>query len=219
MTVNEINEILSLHFDRKANIIAERYRFWNLKQGSTESISDFSNRCDFGDFKTQALRDCLVLGPKNKIILDGLLNMDGGMNFDRVQKRAITIESNLHSSQMIQTEEHVMKVHEGTHARGQADQKNYSQTSTCSRCGNDHRGTRCKFENAICNHRKKKGYLEREEDDMMSEQDIAYINQTTNSDRGTNEPLKKWVNIGGKTIELLIDSGAPKYSCAKIDAS
>ncbi|KAF0986963.1 hypothetical protein HZS_6624 [Henneguya salminicola] len=59
--IQEINRLMERHIGECANVIAERHRFWNMRQETNEKISEFlvrikiaAIRCSFGEFQYEA---------------------------------------------------------------------------------------------------------------------------------------------------------------------
>lgn len=76
----ELLETLSNHFQRKPIIIAERFHFHKRDQEKGEGMADYaaalkqcSERCEFGGFLEQALRDRFFCGLRNRQIQKRLL--------------------------------------------------------------------------------------------------------------------------------------------------
>ena len=77
----DIVEVMKNHLNPKPLIIAERFKFHRRNQGENESISQYvaelrklSEKCDFGDYLEQALRDRLVCGLVSEKIQQRLLS-------------------------------------------------------------------------------------------------------------------------------------------------
>ena len=93
-TYDDLATILKDHFAPKKLLIAERYRFHNCIQLEGESVSTFAAKlkhlastCNFGTHLTEALRDRLVCGLRNKDIQKKLLTEEH--NFDEALKKAL----------------------------------------------------------------------------------------------------------------------------------
>ena len=70
--VDELNDILTKHFQPTPIVIAERYKFYSQDQREIENIATYvtelqklTKYCDFKPFLNEALRDKLVCGLKN----------------------------------------------------------------------------------------------------------------------------------------------------------
>ena len=93
-TYDDLATILKDHFAPKKLLIAERYRFHNCIQLEGESVSTFATKLkhlastfNFGTHLTEALRDHLVCGLRNKEIQKKLLTEEH--NFDEALKKAL----------------------------------------------------------------------------------------------------------------------------------
>ena len=67
-TYKELNDMLIDHLDPKPTVVAERYRFHKLQQGSM-TVAEFraklrvvAGRCNFGTFSEDAMRDQFIFG-------------------------------------------------------------------------------------------------------------------------------------------------------------
>ena len=97
-TYDNLATILKDHFASKRLLIAERYRFHNCIQLEGEGVSTFAAKlkhlastCNFGTHLSQALRDRLVCGLRNKEIQKKLLTEEH--NFDEALKKALGAEA------------------------------------------------------------------------------------------------------------------------------
>lgn len=68
-TYEELRQVLQDHLSPKPVVIAERYRFWTVRQKAGQSVSQYlaelrrlAEKCQFGDFLNDALRDMFVIG-------------------------------------------------------------------------------------------------------------------------------------------------------------
>lgn len=98
---------LSNHFDKKKLEVAERFNFYQRKQGPTESIKeysaelrDFARHCNFGTFLDSALRDAFVMGIKDERVQRKLLTTDA-LTFTDAIKTAEASESLENQSQAL----------------------------------------------------------------------------------------------------------------------
>lgn len=69
VSFSEICRALCKRYDKSESILRRRYKFYRREQGLSEKAEDFiravkqlADRCDFGEFKSQAIRDRLVFG-------------------------------------------------------------------------------------------------------------------------------------------------------------
>ncbi|KAK2557960.1 hypothetical protein P5673_019522 [Acropora cervicornis] len=97
-TYDNLATILKDHFAPKRLLIAERYRFHNCIQLEGEAVSTFAAKlkhlastCNFGTHLSEALRDRLVCGLRNKEIQKKLLTEEH--NFDEALKKALGAET------------------------------------------------------------------------------------------------------------------------------
>ncbi|XP_055714938.1 uncharacterized protein LOC129809154 [Phlebotomus papatasi] len=96
-TYQQLVEVLKAKYAPRHSIIAERFKFYRQDQQMDETVSEYimelqalSEKCEFGDFLSWALRDRLVMGLKEKRIQEKLLSLDA--SFEESQKAAIQAE-------------------------------------------------------------------------------------------------------------------------------
>ena len=92
-TYQELMELVRQHVSPKPIVIAERYNFYNRKQREGESVAQYiaelrklSERCVFGAFLKEALRDMFVIGLKDMSVQKKLLserNLDLKTAYDK----------------------------------------------------------------------------------------------------------------------------------------
>ena len=78
---DEIVQVLQNHLSPKPLIIAERFKFHRRNQGESESVAQYlvelrklSEKCEFGEYLEQVLRDQLVCGLVSEKIQQRLLS-------------------------------------------------------------------------------------------------------------------------------------------------
>lgn len=77
----DICDALCKRYDQCESILRRRYKFYRREQGSSESAEDFiravkqlAERCDFGGFKSEAIRDRLVFGINDRDLQKRLMD-------------------------------------------------------------------------------------------------------------------------------------------------
>lgn len=82
ISFQEICNALCKRYDKSESILRRRYKFYRREQGPSEGAEDFiravkqlAERCDFGGFKSEAIRDKLVLGVGDRDLQKRLLDM------------------------------------------------------------------------------------------------------------------------------------------------
>lgn len=103
----EMKTKLKDYFEPKVNKTAERYKFYSRQQKEDETVSDYlveikalSQKCEFGDYLTQALCDKIVFGVNDPKIRSSLLR-EKNLDFDKACEMAKSIElANKHSEMM-----------------------------------------------------------------------------------------------------------------------
>ena len=134
----ELLETLSNHFQPKPIIIAERFHFHKRDKDDGEGMADYaaalkrcSERCEFGGFLEQALRDRFVCGMRNR----------------QIQKRLLT-ETELTWKKALP-------------ARTQNKQgRKPREQKSCFRCGGNHAPQTCKFKDQTCHFCQFKGHIQ-----------------------------------------------------------
>ena len=156
--VDELNALLSEHFEPAPLVIAERYKFYCRSQKEDESMATYiadlrrlSIHCDFKEFLSEALRDKFVCGLKNASIRKRLLT-ERKLNLSKAIELAKNLENaSIESEQMEQTE------NRPTYAIKQDERK-----KRCYRCNSEqHLANKCHHKESICNTCSLKGHIAR----------------------------------------------------------
>ena len=157
----DIVEVMKNHLNPKPLIIAERFKFHRRNQGENESISQYvaelrklSEKCDFGDYLEQALRDRLVCGLVSEKIQQRLLS-----EADLSLKKAFEIAQGMETAQK---ETHEMRVSASVSQGGEIGQVNVISRRSCTRCGKGgHHPDKCFFKDQECRACRRKGHIAR----------------------------------------------------------
>ena len=98
-TYQELKEVLRKHLKPKPLVIAERFEFHQRCQREGETVATFmaelrklADRCEFGDYLSQALRDRLVCGLSSEQIRRTLLTEEG-LTLEKVYSKAHGMET------------------------------------------------------------------------------------------------------------------------------
>ncbi|UYV78697.1 K02A2.6-like [Cordylochernes scorpioides] len=144
---DKLCKILLKHFNPKTNIIYERFVFQKMDQKSGEAISKYiirlkeqAQRCNFGDFLQESLRDRFVAGiidtPTQKKLLQ-----EEGLTFEGALDIALSAES-------ADKDLHNLKRSEDAH---RSPQHLHAINNPCKHCGkNKHLHYNCFFKSANC---------------------------------------------------------------------
>ncbi|UYV71900.1 hypothetical protein LAZ67_9000991, partial [Cordylochernes scorpioides] len=144
---DKLCKILLKHFNPKTNIIYERFVFQKMDQKSGETISKYiirlkeqAQRCNFGDFLQESLRDRFVAGiidtPTQKKLLQ-----EEGLTFEGALDIALSAES-------ADNDLHNLKRSEDAH---RSPQHLHAINNPCKHCGkNNHLHYNCFFKSANC---------------------------------------------------------------------
>ena len=94
-------QVMQNHLNPGPLIIAERFKFHQRSQGENESVAQYvaklrklSERCNFGEYLEQALRDHLVCGLVNEKVQQRLLSES-----DLLLKKAFEIAQGMEAAQ------------------------------------------------------------------------------------------------------------------------
>ncbi|UYV78773.1 K02A2.6-like [Cordylochernes scorpioides] len=140
---DKLCKILLKHFNPKTNIIFERFVFQKMDQKSGEGISKYiirlkeqAQRCNFGDFLQESLRDRFVAGiidtPTQKKLLQ-----EEGLTFEGALDIALSAES-------ADNDLHNLKRSEDAH---RSPQHLHAINNPCKHCGRDFLNL---FNNLLC---------------------------------------------------------------------
>ncbi|UYV60291.1 K02A2.6-like, partial [Cordylochernes scorpioides] len=144
---DKLCKILLKHFNPKTNIIYERFVFQKMDQKSGEAISKYiirlkeqAQRCNFGDFLQESLRDRFVAGiidtPTQKKLLQ-----EEGLTFEGALDIALSAES-------AENDLHNLKRSEDAH---RSPQHLHAINNPCKHCGKtNHLHYNCFFKSANC---------------------------------------------------------------------
>ena len=129
----EIVQVMQEHLSPKPLTIAERFKFHRRNQGENESVSQYlaelrklSEKCEFGDYLEEALRDRLVCGLVNEKIQQRLLS-----EARLLLKKAFEIAQSMETAQR---ETQVMRAL-GSHTEADIRHMNATSRKPCTRCG------------------------------------------------------------------------------------
>ena len=143
---DEIVAAMKDHLNPKPLVIAERYKFHKRVQKEGESVAQYlaslrklAEKCEFGEFLDQALRDKLVCGMQNEMIQRRLLT-EKELTAARAYEIARGMEAAHQQSTQLQTAQQEQKAHKVTSS---VESKS---TIPCWRCGKlGHLADQCFF--------------------------------------------------------------------------
>ncbi|XP_062543125.1 uncharacterized protein LOC134210829 [Armigeres subalbatus] len=99
LTYDAMIDSLKRRFDKADTDMFQRYKFYNMVQGESETAEDFilkvklqAESCEFGAFKETAIRDKLVMGVLDKQIQQRLIEEED-LTLAKVEKLIVTRES------------------------------------------------------------------------------------------------------------------------------
>ena len=215
---DELVKTLKDHITPKPIIIAERYRFHQRAQQSSETVNEFAadlqklaSTCEFGNFLGEALRDRLVCGlhdtnTQKKLLTKDELDFKKALEIANAMQNAsaqaaelkgptTNTESSKEEVNALEQEEEAFSIHK----RKENDKR---KNSKCYRCGQNHWQKPCPYINFKCHKCKKTGHLE-----AVCKSKPVYIIQSAKSTSG-EKPYIINLKVKDKNINFEVDTGA-----------
>ena len=163
----ELLKTLSNHFQPKPIIIAERFHFHKRDQDEGEGVADYaaalkrcSERCEFGEFLEQALRDRFVCGMRNRQIQKRLLT-ETELTWKKALETAIAMESAEKQANHFRPTAPPSNINV-LPARTQNKQgRKPREQKSCFRCGGNHTPQTCRFKDQTCHFCQNKGHIQK----------------------------------------------------------
>ena len=224
------------HFSPKKNVIFERSQFWRKMQQEGESaerfvgaVRDMAASCEFGEFRSEMIRDKLVAGVRDESLLRELQKEDASTLTeakvveqirqaedveDRVKKLAKT---------SLTPQTPVEAVQKGAHKRSgrgfAARTESTSSTSSCNNCGYRHDRGNCPASGKRCRKCDREGHfakmcrakkeptrnIQQVDEERQGESEEVYLDEAvTTTDKG-------WfsrVTMNGNPVNFKLDTGA-----------
>nr|XP_029718233.1 uncharacterized protein K02A2.6-like [Aedes albopictus] len=170
---DELVMTLKRHFRPEVNKVSERYRFHQADQKAGQSVTEYVvelkalvEKCEYGDFLQEALRDRFVFG-----IFDGRLRThllkQKNVSFDKAVEEALTWELAEKDNKVREGNfsAHVVRSNKPWRARSKSrsrfhdDKKNQSgRRKLCDKCGREHKPGKCPAKNWKCYSCGKQGH-------------------------------------------------------------
>ena len=155
-----------MYYQPKPLVIAERFRFYQRSQNSTESVLDYAAElrrltitCEFGDFLDSALRDRFVCGLRTEQIQKSLLTA-GTPEDPLTMSRAVELAQ---AKEALPETLGTSKAHQQPHyskVSGSGDHSPSQGGQPCYRCGKPgHNSAECRFRQAKCHKCGKQGHI------------------------------------------------------------
>ncbi|XP_055842381.1 uncharacterized protein LOC129909317 [Episyrphus balteatus] len=118
MSLDDLLECLRKHYS-PGNVIAERFKFYNLKQTHGEKISDFvvrlkfsSQRCEFPNvILDEMLRDIFIVGLTNNGWQQKLIDIGKTLKFDDAVNKSLNFELTESETRAINTSASINQFH------------------------------------------------------------------------------------------------------------
>ncbi|XP_062704249.1 uncharacterized protein K02A2.6-like [Aedes albopictus] len=167
-TYAELVAALKKHFRPDVNKVSERYRFHQADQNAGQVVSEYvvelkalAEKCEFGDFLTEALRDRFVFGIYDSRLRTHLLKQKN-LTFDKAVDEALNWELAEKDNKVRENVFGAHVVRSGKQNRGRSKsrskfgnsnggQKNqYGRRKVCEKCGRDHVSGKCPARNWKC---------------------------------------------------------------------
>ncbi|XP_060810142.1 uncharacterized protein LOC132904238 [Amyelois transitella] len=158
LTYKEAVETLRAHLQPKPSILAERFRFRQRQQLTTETVAEYvaelkkmSRYCEFGATLEENLRDQFVCGLRSEISRQRLF-AEGNLDYTKAVALACTLEAAERDAGAVEKK----REQESAENIHKIEEKN------CTVCGGtQHRAVECRYKEFECNYCKKKGHLQR----------------------------------------------------------
>ncbi|XP_055622989.1 uncharacterized protein K02A2.6-like [Toxorhynchites rutilus septentrionalis] len=154
-TYDELVSTLKKHFKPEVNKVSERYRFHQADQKAGQSVTEYvvelkalAEKCYYGDFLTEALRDRFVFGIYDGRLRTHLLKQKD-VTFDKAVEEALTWELAEKDNKVRENvlSAHVVRSNKQFRERSRSRPKYVGQKSlkrkTCDKCGRDHDHGKC----------------------------------------------------------------------------
>ena len=168
---DELVKALQEHLNPKPLVIAERFRFHHRNQQEGETVAQYmaalrkhSERCDFGDYLEQALRDRLVCGLRSEIVQRRLLSekdltlqkaYDLAHSLETASRRASELQASAKATTQVSKD--IQRV-----APGRPTNAGVSPPQCCYRCGKaGHHPDKCHYRLQKCRGCGKRGHIVR----------------------------------------------------------
>ena len=234
-----VKEPFETHFVGRTNVIFERARFNKRVQGAQESVIDFieslytlAETCQFGALKDELIRDRIVVGIRNAVLSQKLMQ-DDTLTLDKAVKQAKSSELVKEHHEILKGDGEDGKINrirdkkkrpprdKGKVPENSKDQKNSTRppVKKCYRCSKSpHKREECPAINATCRKCKNRGHyaseckskvvlsVDDERQDRNSDEDCYFLGAVEN-----NKSQTKWsvdLSLGKAKMRFKIDTGA-----------
>ncbi|XP_062521210.1 uncharacterized protein K02A2.6-like [Corticium candelabrum] len=229
LSMNQIQEFMSQHFDPKRFVVRERFRFWSeikRKPGETPHelaarVRQMATTCDFPSIKDpldEAMRSCFLCAINNEAVLKAAFKTkEEDLTFQNVVQIATEVEEAAKTAKaQVYAKPDNVPVHKITSKSRLSTPKPHSKqalsTSTdhkpCASCGKkDHPRDKCRHRDAECHFCKKKGHIEAACRSKQTKK-VRCIT-SVNTVRSQDIPqLQIQISQNGKQHSYLVDTGA-----------
>ena len=163
----DLADTLRNHFSPKPIIIAERFHFHKREQHEGEGVTDYcaalkkcSERCEFGTFLEEALRDRFVCGLRSKQAQKKLL-AESKLTWQKALEIATAMESAEKQANQFRTQGTPVNVNAMPARFTKDKKKTQKEQKPCFRCGGSHAPQVCRFKDEKCCYCQFKGHIEK----------------------------------------------------------
>ncbi|RUA05254.1 MAG: hypothetical protein DSY43_04950 [Gammaproteobacteria bacterium] len=164
---DKVMRTLDHHFSPQVNVPFERHQFRQAKQDESETVDQFTTRlfqlagnCDFGEKKSEHIRDQLIDKCKSHNLRKKLLEAGGKLTLLRAQELARAMEAAERQARSIESDqasgENVNATYNTTFKQGNARQ---GSCYNCGQRGHYKNDPECKARSTTCHSCKKVGHF------------------------------------------------------------
>ena len=163
----DLADTLRNHFSPKSIIIAEQFHFHKREQHEGEGVADYcaalkkcSERCEFGTFLEEALRDRFVCGLRSKQAQKKLL-AESKLTWQKALEIATAMESAEKQANQFRTQGTPVNVNAMPARFTKDKKKTQKEQKPCFRCSGSHAPQVCRFKDERCRYCQFKGHIEK----------------------------------------------------------
>ena len=120
-------------------------------------LRDLASHCEYSNSAKELVRDRLVCGVRDDTLQRTLLAV-ARLRFNKAFERALLHEAAVQNARLLSSPSSTAPVH---YADFPGLPKDTQPGMSCYQCGGSHYAKDCRFMDAVCNYRRKKGHIQR----------------------------------------------------------